>query len=50
MGEERSFRGLGVKVRGQRSCHQDTPKGQEVKMTLSLLTRVKVVKDHCYMR
>lgn len=38
MGDERSVRGLGVKVKGQGSCHWDTPKGQGVKITLSVLT------------
>lgn len=42
-GDEGSVRGLRVKVEGQGLCHWDTPKGQEVRMTLSLLTRVKVV-------
>lgn len=48
VGDKRSVRGLGVKVKGQGSCHRDTSKGEGVKMTLSLLTGVRVVKVLCY--
>lgn len=45
VGDGRSVRRLGVKVKGQGLCHWDTPKGQGVEMILSLLTGVRVVKS-----